>query len=994
MSGSGWVALTGTNTYGGGTTISGGVLSVGTLANSLPGYNTTGSVTIQTGGGLALRSVGDFNTVRSNITGGTISAPASGYYLGFDTSGGAINDSDAISGSFGLVEVGTANSLTLSGATANTYTGNTLVQGSGATSITTLTLNKSAGVAAIAGPELQLTGSNSTSYYAAVNFSANNQFGTSPVTVIHDTDTVSHSRVQLQGTTQTIAGLKSDTNLGVIQNYNSGGSANTGTLVIDPANGTSYTWSGLIRNGSAGTVAVQINGVGTGTQTFDSTTNLANGIYYTGATTINSGTLILQNTTGFASAITDYAALTVNMTGTNSNATVATVTGSGGTLTKNGTGTWSMSTATYTGPTIINQGTLWTSGSTFPTSGISIASGGTMTFHPGSGVSLTYNNAITGSGVVQVQAGGTGTFTLGGTASNSYGDTNIVIGGNAGTNGLVLSKTSSGVAIPGNLVIGLSTGGTENSGADQFVNCTQNNQFGPTSVVEFDNIVTYHGRFQLNGTTQTIAGLDNTRYGASPTGTGLGVMQAAVSGASGGTLIIQPANGTSYFFNGLLRNGGTGALNLQITGGTGTGTQTIASANITYTGATTINSGTLILQDTTGFASSGITDNGNLTINLSGANSLTYANAIGGSGSLTTNTSTGTLTLSANDGYSGNTTISSGRLALSGAGAIGSSPIINVASGATFNVSGVTGGNWSLGAAQTLKGSGTVTGAMTVNGTLSPGNSPGTLTTGAETWAGGGKYTWEINSMTGTAGTDPGWDLMSMTGLTMSATSGSPFTINVTSLTSGNLPGLVSGFDALSPHSWEIATTTGITGWGDGRRGRFEPVYREHQRFRQLGSRRRRDVGREQDGQQPVLELRGAGAGHAGLVGRGAAGPALLRLAEAEVIFELGFLISDLTFRTYDCCRENGHEFVAFARQIGQPPRLDDSRLGEEFQPIQGLVALANGDFERRCEVFSRRRSQRFAVVCAKGCSRFEDLTAQYVARPVARESDSELDDA
>jgi hypothetical protein len=49
-----------------------------------------------------------------------------------------------------------------------------------------------------------------------------------------------------------------------------------------------------------------------------------------------------------------------------------------------------------------------------------------------------------------------------------------------------------------------------------------------------------------------------------------------------------------------------------------------------------------------------------------------------------------------------------------------------VATVAALNVSAVTGG-WSLGATQTLGGTGTITGAVTVNGNLNPGASPGVL---------------------------------------------------------------------------------------------------------------------------------------------------------------------------------------------------------------------------------------------------------------------------
>jgi autotransporter-associated beta strand protein len=87
----------------------------------------------------------------------------------------------------------------------------------------------------------------------------------------------------------------------------------------------------------------------------------------------------------------------------------------------------------------------------------------------------------------------------------------------------------------------------------------------------------------------------------------------------------------------------------------------------------------------------------------------------------------GTVVFSNANTYTGNTTISGGTLKLTGSGAIASSPIIDVALGSFFDVSTVTGG-YTLGAAQTLKGNGTVIGPMTAAGTVSPGASIGTLT--------------------------------------------------------------------------------------------------------------------------------------------------------------------------------------------------------------------------------------------------------------------------
>jgi fibronectin-binding autotransporter adhesin len=90
----------------------------------------------------------------------------------------------------------------------------------------------------------------------------------------------------------------------------------------------------------------------------------------------------------------------------------------------------------------------------------------------------------------------------------------------------------------------------------------------------------------------------------------------------------------------------------------------------------------------------------------------------------------GTLTLSsAGNSYTGATTIEAGTLALSSAGLINASPLIDVKSGAFYDVSAKSGGYNLLGA-QTLKGAGTVTGSVVAaaGSTIEPGESPGMLT--------------------------------------------------------------------------------------------------------------------------------------------------------------------------------------------------------------------------------------------------------------------------
>jgi autotransporter-associated beta strand protein len=106
--------------------------------------------------------------------------------------------------------------------------------------------------------------------------------------------------------------------------------------------------------------------------------------------------------------------------------------------------------------------------------------------------------------------------------------------------------------------------------------------------------------------------------------------------------------------------------------------------------------------------------------------SAVLADKSGENGTLT-KAGEGTLVLEGTNSYTGATTISAGSLVLGAAGSIGSSSVLDVASGATLNVSAVTDG-FVVGTNQTLRGGGTVLGNTTVNGALQPGNSAGLLT--------------------------------------------------------------------------------------------------------------------------------------------------------------------------------------------------------------------------------------------------------------------------
>ena len=162
--------------------------------------------------------------------------------------------------------------------------------------------------------------------------------------------------------------------------------------------------------------------------------------------------------------------------------------------------------------------------------------------------------------------------------------------------------------------------------------------------------------------------------------------------------------------------------------------------------------GTLDISST---ATGGVTFAGAGSTQVNGA----IFNASAGVRAVTKNDG-GTLTLAGVNTYNGETIISAGKLALTGAGSIATSPTIT--NNATFDVSAVTGGNYTLGSTQTYRGSGTTIGNLTLNGAFTPGTSPGLATFNNNLTLGSiSTTTMEIGGST-TAGTD--YDRVSVAG--------------------------------------------------------------------------------------------------------------------------------------------------------------------------------------------------------------------------------------
>jgi autotransporter-associated beta strand protein len=179
----------------------------------------------------------------------------------------------------------------------------------------------------------------------------------------------------------------------------------------------------------------------------------------------------------------------------------------------------------------------------------------------------------------------------------------------------------------------------------------------------------------------------------------------------------------------------SGAVNIRSTGLT----FKMGAAGVIPTGVTSLGSaGGGGILDLNGFSTAFDTVSGNVVINnLNAGQSFTFRNpagesysgAVSGNGDLIKN-GAGAMTMSgASSGFNGNLKINQGTLTLSGT--LGSSATIDLDGGA-LAVS-----TYTLGAGQTLKGGGNITGSINGNGTITPGHSigaqivSGTLTLGS-----------------------------------------------------------------------------------------------------------------------------------------------------------------------------------------------------------------------------------------------------------------------
>jgi len=492
-----------------------------------------------------------------------------------------------------------------------------------------------------------------------------------------------------------------------IGNGGASGSIGTGNVALGYANTT------LVFNTSGTTtVSGTIYSNGNVVQAGTGTTILAANNSYTGSTTITAGTLQVGNggttgSLGTAATVTDNGTLAYNLSG---NTTVSTIITGTGNLTQAGTGTTILTANnTYSGTTNITAGTLQVgSGSIAGSLGTGvIADSGLLVYNLSR--NSTIANPLTGSGTLQnVYLGTTQTLTnvtgFTGTYAVSTNEVNASVAGFSLPNGTNLSANTFNTII---------TATNPNSSFTPYQ--VFGSSYTGTPTLQINGLVVGNATMAVGGTLTsyntniTLGGgyLWSLFDGTSTTG--FNTLTDANSYVLSGNANITVAPGLTVTQSGALS--GSGNLTVQQSCGVSlcNASTVIFTANNSYTGTTTISNGTVQVGNggTTGSLGTGnITNNGNLTFNLSGP--ATVVGSITGTGNLS-QMGTGTTILAANNNYSGTTNITAGTLQVGNGGTTGSLGTGNVTDTAnlTFNSTGNT----------TVVGSLSGNGTLTLNGT-------------------------------------------------------------------------------------------------------------------------------------------------------------------------------------------------------------------------------------------------------------------------------------
>ena len=642
--------------------------------------------------------------------------------------------------------------------------------------------------------------------------------------------------IQGNSTWQSVAGGSLIFNSGI--GLNSGTSTANRTLTV--AGAGNFTVNQAIANGGQSTAGL-VTVTATGTTTFSGNNT------YDGRTTMNAtgGTLTLSGDNSGAAGGVTLTAGTLNIN--NNNAL-----GSGA-LNLAGTGATINNTS---GSAVVNAGNqawTWENGLSFGATGNTAANDlnlgtGVVTASSSRTIALAGTGTKLTIGAVNITSTSTGRTITANGAENTLEIGGLTLSANTTAAVTVTLDGTANLGVTGAIVNGQSfANGVQIKGTGTKTFSAANTYTGETEIVSGAtlsygaNNVTLDtgGRMLVNGGTLNIGSYNDT----------VSSVRVNAGGAINGTGTLTTTGSFTLSDN--------NTVNANLAGATmtlskiGVGFESLLNGNNTYSGATSVSSGTLKLGSNTALGSTAagtsVSSTGFLDLNgkTVGAEALTFtgtggllnSSALAASqsgtvavGDLTTVNTTGDITLSGNligiagksltkegagtlklsssgSTLAGTLKVSAGTLLVTGNGNVSTSS--SIVDGGTLRVNGTAGGV-TVNNGGSLEGNGTVGAVnLTTGSYLNPGNSPGLLTASSATWGAGSYYNWEIDSNASIALAGTNWDLFSVTGaFDMSALSSSAqMNLVLNSL---------SGFDLTSStrREWVIAKAGSFIGTG------------------------------------------------------------------------------------------------------------------------------------------------------------------------------------
>lgn len=691
------VVLLGANTYAGTTAINAGTLTVGNGGTA--GQLGSGAVSIASGSSLTFNrsdAISVTNAISGAgsvaVTGGaTVTFSNQKTHSGGTTIGTGILDLTGGGGSAGTIR-GTAT--VNAGGTLRLSTGDATGWAGGSNALTTINLN---------GGTLNInTTSNQTLGGAVINMTGGSITGVANSNLDFFNNT-SALNVLSSATTSNISGTK------INLRQNGGVTFN----VADGASATDLLVSSVISN-SAGFTDNNLKKTGAGTMQISAANSFSTAIE------VQQGRLLVTGFNGLlnASGVTVSSGATLELGATNifvgghgtamGNTRVLTI--NGGTLLMNG------SFDSRFGNVTLNNGATWTSNRAL--TGWDALLGNTSSGAATVSVTGTGASTMNGSGGIHLQ--GFQNFAVDNVTGDAAADLVVTMrldnGGNAGGTGGITKSGAGTMLLNGQNTY---TGGTVvNAGILAVDGNQQSNRLTANHAVTVNG-----GAFEIRG----VNALPNAGSSVDVTVNSGGSLNVV----SGGSAAIGSGGESHGHIRNLNLNGGSVNLSYSGAGSAYNGESFQLNGNVVVSG-----SSASTIQSSAGTTVSGVALAGNRTFTVgdvtgSSASDLVVSAELENSDNSPaddgfTKAGAGTMELTGVNSYSGVTNVQEGTLKLGASGSIATSSQIILGASTTLDVSAVSGG-WTLGASQTLTGTGTVVGDSTITGTLNIGSSPGVM---------------------------------------------------------------------------------------------------------------------------------------------------------------------------------------------------------------------------------------------------------------------------